>query len=66
MITPMVSSDYPYIVFWVSLWYLLIPPIVSSDYPMVSSDYLYGIFWLPLWYFLIIPKVSSDYTCGIF
>jgi hypothetical protein len=42
-----------------SLWYLLIIPMVSSDYP-------YGIFWLSLWYLLIIPLVSFDYPFGIF
>ena len=62
------------------LW-LLITPLVSSDYPsgifwlplwyllitpLVSSDYPSGIFWLPLWYLLITPLVSSDYPDGIF
>ena len=55
----MVSSDYPYGIFWLPLWYLLITPMVSSDYP-------YGIFWLPLWYLLITPMISSDYPYGIF
>jgi hypothetical protein len=37
-----------------TLWYLLITPLVYSDYP-------FGIFWLPLWYLLITPLVYSDY-----
>ena len=49
------SSDYPYDIFWLPLWYLLITPLVSSDYP-------YGIFWLPLWYLLITPMVSSNFS----
>ena len=45
-ITPLVSSDYPFGIFWLPLWYLLITPLVSSDYSI-------GIFWLPLWYLQI-------------
>ena len=41
LITPLVSSDYLYCIFWLPLWYLLITPLISSDYP-------FGIFWLPL------------------
>jgi hypothetical protein len=41
------------------LWYLLVTPVVSSDYSC-------GIFWLPLWYLLITPVVSSGYPCGVF
>jgi hypothetical protein len=67
--------------FWLSLWYLLITSLVSSDYlfgifwlslwylliiSLVSSDYLFGIFLLSLWYLLIISLVSSDYLFGIF
>ena len=59
LITPLVSSDYPFGIFWLPLWYLLITPLISSDYP-------FGIFWLPLWYLLITPLVSSDYPFGIF
>jgi hypothetical protein len=55
LITPLVSSDYLFGIFWIPLWYLLIT---------VSSDYPFGIFWLPLWYLLNTPLVSSDY--GIF
>ena len=51
----MASSDYPYGIFWLPLWYILITPMVSSDYP-------YGIFWLPLWYLLITPMVSSNFS----
>jgi hypothetical protein len=32
LITPLVSSDYPFGIFWLPLWYLLITPLVSSDY----------------------------------
>jgi hypothetical protein len=81
LITPLVSSDYHFGIFWLPLWYLLITPLVSSDYhfgifwlplwyllitPMVSFDYHFGIFWLPLWYLLITTMVSSDYHFGIF
>ena len=59
LITPLVSSDYPFGIFWLPFWYFLITPLVSSDYP-------FGIFWLPLWYLLITPLVSSDYPFGIF
>jgi len=40
------ASDYPFGNFWLPLWYLLITPLVSSDYPLVSSDYPFGIFKL--------------------
>jgi hypothetical protein len=81
LITPLVSSDYPFGIFWLPIWYLLITPLVSSDYPfrilwlplsyilitpLVSSDYAFGIFWLPLWYLLIMPLVSSNYSYSIF
>jgi hypothetical protein len=81
LITPLVSSDYPFGIFWLPLWYLLITLLVFSNYPfgifwlplwyllitpLVSSDYLFDIFWLPLWYLLITPLVSSDYPFGIF
>jgi hypothetical protein len=77
----LVSSNYPFGIFWLPLWHLLITPLVSSDYPfgifwlpiwyllinpLVSSDYPFGIFWLHLWYLLITPLVSSDYPFGIF
>jgi hypothetical protein len=45
------ASDYPFGIFWLPLWYLLITPLV---------------FWLPLWYLLITPLVSSDNPFGIF
>jgi hypothetical protein len=53
LITPLVSSDYPFGIFWLPLWYRLITPLVSSDYPfgILSFDYHFGIFWLPLWCF---------------
>ena len=35
LITPFVSSDYPFGIFWLPLWYFLITPLVSSDYPFV-------------------------------
>jgi hypothetical protein len=81
LLTPLVSSDYPFGVFCLPLWCLLITPLVSSDYPfgifwlplwyllitpLVSSDYPFGIFWLLLWYLLITPLVSSDHPFGIF
>ena len=53
------ASDYPFGVFWLPLWCLLITPLVSSDYP-------FGVFWLPLWCLLITPLVYSDYTFGVF
>ena len=43
LITPLVSSDYPFGIFWWPLWYLLMTPLVSSDDP-------FGIFWLLFWY----------------
>ena len=67
--------------FWLTIWYLLINPLVSSDYhfgifwlplwyllitTLISSDYHFGIFWLPLWYPLITTLISSDYHFGIF
>ena len=59
LITPFVSSEYPFEIFWLPLWYLLITPLVSSDYPFV-------IFWLPLCYLMITHLSSSDYPFGIF
>ena len=48
LITPLVSSDYHFGIFWlplwyllITLWYLLITPLVSSDYPLVSSNFSY-------------------------
>ena len=67
--------------FWLPLWYLLITPLVSSDYlfgifwlllwyllitPLVSSDYSFSIFWLLIWFLLITSLVSSNYSFGIF
>ena len=49
------ASDYPFDIFWLPLWYLLITSLISSDYP-------FGIFWLPPWYLLITPLVSSNLT----
>jgi hypothetical protein len=49
----LISSDLPFGIFWFTLWYLLIYPLVSSDLP-------FGIFWFTLWYLLIYPLVSSD------
>jgi hypothetical protein len=56
-------------IFWLHHWYLLITPLVFSDYP-------FGIFWLPIGYLLTTPLVSSlsvflwltasDYPIGIF
>jgi energy-converting hydrogenase Eha subunit A len=77
---PLVSSDYPFgifwlpsCIFWLPLWYLLITLLYLLITPLVSSDYPIGIFWLPscifwlpLWYFLITSFVSSDYPFGIF
>ena len=71
----------PFVIFWLPLFYILITPLLSSDYPfftfwlplfyilitpLLSSDYPFVIFWLPLWYLLITPLLSSDYTFGIF
>jgi hypothetical protein len=42
----------------IPLWYLLVTPVVSSDYPC-------GIFWLPMWYLLVTSVVSSDHPCGL-
>ena len=69
LVTPLVSSVYPFGIFWLPwlpLWYLLVTlvtPFVSSGYP----GYPFGIFWLswlpfgifwlpwlPLWYLLVI------------
>ena len=66
LITPLVSSDYPFGIFWLPLWYLLLPLWYLLITPLVSSDYPFGIFLLPLWYLLITPLVSSDYPFGIF
>jgi hypothetical protein len=64
-----------------SLWYLLIIPLISSHYPfgiwslflwylliihLVSSHYPFDIFSLSLWHLLIIPLISSHYTFVIF
>jgi hypothetical protein len=59
LITPLVSSDYPFGVFGLPLWCLLITPLVSSDYT-------FGVFWLPLWCLRITPLGSSDYPFGAF
>ena len=40
LITPLLSSDYPFGIFWLPLCYLLITPL-SSDYPLVSSNLSY-------------------------
>jgi hypothetical protein len=53
------ASDLPFDIWWFTLWYLLIYPLVSSDLP-------FGIFWFTLWYLLIYPLVSSDLPFGIF
>jgi hypothetical protein len=47
------ASDLPFDIWWFTLWYLLIYPLVSSDLP-------FDIFWFTLWYLLIYPLVSSD------
>ena len=53
------SSEYPFGIFWIHLWYLLNNPLVSSEYPFL-------IFWIPLWYLLNTPLLSSEYPFGIF
>jgi hypothetical protein len=53
-------------IFWLPLVYLLVTPVVSSDYSCGIFCYPCGIFWLPLWYLLITPVVSSGSPCGIF
>jgi hypothetical protein len=68
------SSDYTFGIFWLCLWYLLITPLISSDYTfwyllittLVSFDHSIGIFRSLLWYLLITPLISSDCTFGIF
>jgi hypothetical protein len=52
----LVSFDSPFGIFWFPLWYLLIPPLVFSDYS-------FDIFWLPLWYLL--KGLSVDSKVGI-
>jgi hypothetical protein len=52
-ITPLVSFDYAFGIFWLRLWYLLIAHLVSSEY-------LFGIFVFPLRFWLLL-FVSSDY-----
>ena len=54
LITPFVSSDYPFGIFWLPLWYILITPLVSTDY-------LFGIFWLPLWYHQTFHKALTAF-----
>jgi hypothetical protein len=61
LITLLVSSDYPFGIFWLPFWYLLITLLVSSDYP-------FGIFWLPFWYLqtclvYIIDNWFSTFFC---
>jgi hypothetical protein len=68
-----IASDYPFVIFWLPLCYLLIAPLISwlplcylLITPLISSDYPFDIFWLPLWYLLITPLLSSDYPFDIF
>ena len=56
----------PFVIFWLPLFYILITPLLSSDYPFYT-------FWLPLcyllitpFYILITPLLSSDYNFVIF
>ena len=71
----------PFVIFWLPLFYILITPLLSSDYPFYTfwlplcyllitpflhSDYPFVIFWLQLCYLLITPLVSSDYPFVIF
>ena len=58
LITPFVSSEYPFEIFWLPLWYLLITHLLFSDYPFV-------ILWLPICHLLITPLESSDCLFGI-
>ena len=53
------TSGYPFGIFWLPLWYLLVTPLVSFCYS-------FGIFWLPPWYLLVTPLVSSGYPFAIF
>ena len=61
IVCPIVRVSFDHCIFCLSsiysflllLWYLLITPVVSSDYSC-------GIFWLLLWYLLITPVVSSN------
>jgi hypothetical protein len=81
MIILLLSSDYPFVIFWLPFCDLLITLLWSSDYPFVifwlpfcylliilllSSDYPFAIFWLPFCYLLIILLLSSDYPFVIF
>ena len=43
LVTPLVSSGYPFGIFWLPLWYLLVTLVT----PLVSSGYPFSIFWLP-------------------
>ena len=45
----------PFVIFWLPLFYILITPLLSSDYPFFT-------FWLPLCYLLITPLVSSNFS----
>jgi hypothetical protein len=46
----MQASGYTFGIFWLLLWYLLVPPLVSSGYSfaifnMQASGYTFDIFW---------------------
>jgi hypothetical protein len=69
LITPLVTSDYAFGIFWLPFWYHLITSLVPLDTLLVSSDHSIGIFrsliWyllilLPIWYLLIAPSIFPD------
>jgi len=59
LIAPLISSNNPFVFFWLPLCCRLITLLVSSDH---SSC----IFWIPIRYLLIKPLLSSDYPFCIF
>ena len=63
LIATLVSSGYPCDGFWLHIWYLLITPVVYSDY-LWPCD----VFWLHIWCLPITPVVYSDYLwpCDVF
>ena len=60
------ASEYPFVIFWIPLWYLLNPFYFLLNTSLVSSEYPFVFFWIPLCYLLNTPLLSSEYPFVIF